>query len=494
MEKKFEGEFMLTIDWLPNKKDQLPLYKQIFAYIKNKISTGQWPIHTKLPPQRELAIKLQVNRSTIRIALDELIAEGLLESKAGSGIWVANNTWSIITTEKKVNWNSYVSAGFYLPNLPFIQEINRLEFDESLIRLGTGELSPHLIPTSELNTILKSLPDKIDSFGYEEPKGLLYLRQQISKQLEKIGIFASPASIMIVSGALQALQLICFGLLPKDANILLEKPSYLMSLKLFQSMNLNFSELPLDSEGIQIEPFIYQQKHKEHSLLYTIPTFHNPTGTLMSEKRRHELLTACQTSRLPILEDDVYRDLWLDAPPPPPLKAIDTNGSVIYIDSLSKAISAGLRIGWIVGPEPVIEKLADIKMQNDYGSSCLSQWAAAEWFANGYHERHLQTLRQELILRRSAASEILNQNFKDIATWTLPQGGFYIWLHLIKPISMHQLFKNALVEKILINPGSIYDNLSNNHLRISYSYADIPDLKAGLTKLAHVIKRMNADD
>lgn len=484
---------MLTIDWLPNKKDQIPLYKQIFAYIKNKIRTGQWPIHSKLPPQRELAAKLQVNRSTIRIALDELIAEGLLESKMGSGIWVANNTWSLFTTEKKVNWNSYVKSGFYLPNLPFIQEINRLEFDETLIRLGTGEISPHLIPTAQLKSILKKLPDKIQSFGYEEPKGLLYLRQQISKQLEKIGIIASPASIMIVSGALQALQLICFGLLPKDANILLEKPSYLMSLKLFQSMNLHFSELPIDHEGIQIEPLLYQQKQKQHSLLYTIPTFHNPTGILMSEKRRRELLSACHASRLAILEDDVYRDLWLDTPPPPPLKAIDTNGNVIYIDSLSKAISPGLRIGWIVGPEPIIEKLADIKMQNDYGSSCLSQWTAAEWFAGGYHEPHLQKLRQELILRRAAAGKILDENFKELATWTLPKGGFYIWLHLAKPISMHQLFKNCLAQNILINPGSIYDNLSNHHLRISYSYADIPDLKTSLIKLAQIIKRINAE-
>lgn len=483
---------MLTIDWQPNKKDPIPVYKQIFFYIKNKIRTGQWTVHSKLPPQRELADKLRVNRSTIRIALDELIAEGLLQSRVGSGIWVANNTWSLFTTTKKVNWNAYVHTGFYLPNLPFIQEINRLEFDETLTRLGTGEISPNLLPTAELNKILKTLPHKIQSFGYEEPKGLYYLRQQISQHLKKIGITASPASIMIVSGALQALQLICFGLLPNKANIYVEKPSYLMSLKLFQSMNLNFSELPMDDDGIQIEAFLHQQKYKYHSLLYTIPTFHNPTGVLMGESRRQKLLSACQASQLPILEDDVYRDLWLEEPPPPPLKALDTTGNVLYIDSLSKAVSPGLRIGWIVGPEPIIEKLADIKMQNDYGSSCLSQWTAAEWFATGYHETHLQKLRKELLLRRLTVIQVLDQHFKDIATWIIPKGGFYIWITLIEPIAMQQLFKNALAEHLLINPGSIYDNLSNHHLRISYAYADICDLKTGLYKLAKIIKKMNA--
>lgn len=479
---------MLSIEWQPNKKDPMPLYKQIAGYIKEKIQEGAWPIYSKLPSQRELTRLFQVNRSTLITALEELIADGILESKVGSGVWVANNTWSLLTSATQVNWNNYVDAGAYLPNLTTIQEINRCEFKEGIIRLGTGELSPELIPSQGLQQVLAEIPSELLTFGYEEPKGLFFLRQQVSLYLESLGIHATPSSILIVSGALQALQLICSGLLPSDAGIFLEKPSYLFSLRLFQSMAIRLRGLPMDQEGLQPAPLRYQRTCKNASVLYTIPCFHNPTGRVMSAERRREILTLCQEQQLPIIEDDVYRDVWLDTEPPLPLKALDKSGLVIYIGSLSKALSPGLRIGWVVGPEPVVERLADIKMQNDYGSSSLSQWVAAEYLASGLYHQHLEELRPQLKLRRKAASEALKLYFSDIAAWEIPQGGFYIWLTLTQPVSMPKLFKMALSEGLLINPGSLYDPLSNRQIRLSYSYADPSLLKEGYHRLAGMIK------
>lgn len=211
----------------------------------------------------------------------------------------------------------------------------------------------------------------------------------------------------------------------------------------------------------------------------------------MTEQRRKDLLALCQKELLPIIEDDVYRELWIDAPPPAPLKALDKDGRVIYIGSLSKSLSPGMRIGWIVGPEPVIERLADMKMQNDYGSSSLSQWAAAEWLASGLHQNHLQEVRKQLKIRRDIAIEALEMNFSDIATWNIPKGGFYIWLKLIHPVSLQKLFKAALDTGLLINPGNIYDALSNNHLRLSYSFAALPDIKNGLYRLSNIIRKLS---
>ncbi len=482
---------MLQIDWLPNKKDTLPLYRQIYSYIKHEIRSGNWPISSKLPAQRSLAAIFKVNRSTVQAAIDELIADGLLESKQGSGIWIANNTWSLFSPPEQIDWNFYVESSTYRPNLPLIQEINRTEFKQNIIRLGTGELAPDLLPHEELTSLMQKTAGNIKSFGYEQPQGLLFLREQLCIHLRKTGINVSPRSILIVSGALQALQLICLGLLPKDSKILLENPSYLLSLPLFQSMQVDFAEVPLDSEGINLHTLAYQQRLKKAALLYTIPTFHNPTSILMTKQRRHDLLQLCRENRLPILEDDVYRDLWLDGPAPPPLKAMDQDGLVLYIGSLSKAVSPGLRIGWVVGPEPVIEKLADMKMQNDYGSSCLSQYAAAEWFASGLHENHLRRVRTALCLKRQTCLDALTQYFKDIASWQIPAGGFYVWLKLKEPISLPKLFKMALAENILLNPGSIYDPLSNRHLRLSYSYASSSELRSALKRVAAMIKQLN---
>jgi GntR family transcriptional regulator, regulator for abcA and norABC len=482
---------MFHMDWKPDKSSPVPLYLQIREYIKEKIRNGEWPVGSKIPPQRVLAKAWEVNRSTIVSAVADLIAEGLLEGKSGSGTRIINNTWSLMSSAQPPDWNAYVDAGIHAPNLPTIQEINKAEFYPNIIRLGTGELSPELFPRDMMKTVLNQLTSHIDSLGYEEPKGLFYLREQLSKHLKTLGIDASPSSILIVSGALQALQLIAIGLLKRGSTIFLEKPSYLYSLHVFQSAGMRLFGLPLDKNGIQTKNISVQKKRQNASLLYTIPSFHNPTGILMSEERRKELIDICEKERLPIIEDDVYRDLWLDSPPPPPLKTIDKNGLVLYLGSISKTLSPGLRIGWVVGPEPVIERLADIKMQTDYGSSSLSQWVVAKWLSSGLYHQHLKQVREELKVRRAAAIEALQKHFSDIATWTVPKGGFYIWLRLLPPLSIREVFEKALKKGILLNPGNVYDPYATQYIRLSYAYTSPDNLYKGIVLLAEVIRQQS---
>lgn len=481
---------MYKIDWKPNKSSPVPLHKQITDFIKGKIANGEWTIGYKLPPQRTLAQALEVNRSTVVTAYDELIAEGLIEGKSGSGTRVVNNSWNLLATTPPPDWSSYVKFGIHRPNLPTIQEINQAEFIPNIIRLGTGELSPELIPSTSMKKVFHDLSKREITFGYEEPKGLLPLREQIAHYLNRTGISASPSSILIVSGALQALQLISVGLLHKGSAVLTEKPSYLNSLNVFQSAGMRLVGIPLDKEGMEASHIPQYKKQHKTALLYTIPTFHNPTGTLMTAERRNQLLTICQQEQLPLIEDDVYRELWFDEAPPKPLKAFDKNGLVLYLGSLSKTLSPGLRIGWIVGPEPVIEHLADIKMQTDYGSSSLSQWAAVEWFSSGLYDQHLHEVRMQLKIRRDLTLNLLRKYFSDIAQWEKPSGGFYIWIRLLPAISIRKLFEMALAEGILLNPGNVYEHQAEQYLRISYSFASLPDLEDGLCRLSAIVRRI----
>lgn len=237
------------------------------------------------------------------------------------------------------------------------------------------------------------------------------------------------------------------GLLCKGSSILLEKPSYLYSLNVFQSAGMRLFGIPMDEHGIQPSLISKYKRQFNGSILYTIPSFHNPTSLVMNEQRRQEVMKVCNEIGLPIIEDAVYQDLWFDSSPPNPLKTNDTNGIVLHIGSMSKVISPGLRIGWIVGPEPVIKRLADIKMQMDYGSSSLSQRAAAEWFASGLYEKHIQQMRVELKKRRDFMLKMLEKYCRDIATWQIPTGGFYIWLQIEPNISIRELFEKALQEK-----------------------------------------------
>ncbi len=479
---------MFTTNWKPNKSSPVPLHKQITDFIKGKISNGEWTIGYRLPPQRTFAKELGVNRSTVVTAYDELIAEGLIEGKSGSGTRVINNTWNLLATNAPPDWNSYVKVGTHKPNLPTIQEINQAEFIPNIIRLGTGELSPDLIPSQTMKRILHQLSAKNISFGYEEPRGLLPLREQIANHLKTIGISTSPSSILIVSGALQALQLISIGLLHKGSTVLTEKPSYLHSLNVFQSAGMRLTGIPLDQEGLKANLIQQYKNQQKAALLYTIPSFHNPTGTLMSLERRKQILDTCQQEQLPLIEDDVYRELWIDEPSPKPIKAFDKQGLVLYLGSLSKSLSPGLRIGWMVGPESVVEHLADIKMQTDYGSSSLSQWAAVEWFSSGLYTKHLNEVREQLKIRRDFTLDTLDNYFSDIAVWEKPTGGFYIWLRLLPPISMRTLFELALSEGILLNPGNVYDSQAEQYLRISYSYASLPKIHDSLKRLSEIVK------
>lgn len=474
--------------WKPDREHSLPVHRQIEQQLRNKISSGEWPVGTRLPSQRKLAEQFGVNRSTVTQALDELASYGIIAGNKGGGTRVVNNTWNILAASA-IDWSSYVEAGAHQPNLPAIRQINEAEYRTDIIRTGTGEPGPELLPMTAVKQILNHADTEL-FLGYEEPRGSLALRQQIAAYAAEMGIACSSESVLIVSGALQALQLIAVGLLARPSSILAEAPSYIQSVRVFQSAGISVHGVDMDHQGI--DPTSLQQQIAQHQpgLLYTIPTFHNPTGIMMSSSRRTELLELCRSQSLPLIEDDVYRELWLDELPPPSLKAKDTDGNILYLGSLSKMMTPGIRVGWIIAPEPVIQRLADIKMQTDYGSSGFSQYVATRWFADGHHHRHCDWLRGELRKRRMQLLSLLERYFGDIAQWRVPSGGFYIWLELPSHVSVHRLFHLSLKEGILINPGYIYDRQAAYHIRLSYAYATMEQLEHSLNILRRLVDQL----
>ncbi len=472
------------------KMKKLPKYIQIIQFIKEKIGNGEWPIGSKIPSQRTLAKHFEVNRSTVITALEELTADGLIEGRMGKGTVVTNNTWTLLAKNSAPDWDQYVTSGIQQPSQKIVQEINKSESNSDLIQLSKGELSHEIFPLAAMKKMMGKVSQNIEAFGYEEPKGYLPLREALSGYLRTIGIQASSSSILIVSGALQALQLISMGLLQRGSTVYLDQPSYLYSLHVFQSAGMKLTGVPMDNDGLLPEHIHMARGERGRAILYTNPCFHNPTGILMSKKRREEILAASENAQLPIIEDDIYRELWIDEIPPDPIKTIDKNGHVLYIGSLSKTLSPGLRIGWIVGQEPVIERLSDIKMQTDYGSSSLSQRVAAEWFTSGEYQQHLEQVRSQLKVRRQLVMSLLETNLKNVATWNMPKGGFFVWVKILPSLSMKLLYTKALTKGILLNLGSIYAQEKGNYIRLSYAYASLEDLQKGIYELGLMIKEL----
>ncbi|HMM19235.1 MAG TPA: PLP-dependent aminotransferase family protein [Selenomonadales bacterium] len=480
----------VAIDWKPDPASKVPVYKQIVSFISRKISSGDWLVGYKLPAQREMAKLFNVNRSTVVEALEELKAQGLIEGNFGQGTQIVNNTWSLMISTPPTNWQSYISSGIHQANLPTVQVINKQEFMAGITRLSTGEISPDLFPYDMMQKVLCKLPERVHSLSYIEPLGLPELRKTLSRYLEKYGLKVSPSNLLIVSGSLQALQLISIGLLQPGSTVFVETPSYIKSLHVFQSAGMKLAGVPMDDRGLLPAMLSRKKSSRGTALLYTIPTFHNPTGTVMTEDRRRELLEWCAGNRLPMIEDDAYRELWLDEPPPLPMKARDQSGTVLYTGTVSKTLAAGLRLGWLAGPEPVVERLGDVKMQTDYGTSSLSQWALTEWIESGLYDEHLAILRKRLKERREYVLRVLEGCFKGLAAWNTPAGGFYIWLRLPDGVPTEKLFHLALAEKLLINPGSLYDFAKNPYIRISYAFAPLAALDRGLVRLAELVRSL----
>lgn len=477
---------MIEFEWKPDKTDKTPIYRQIVKYISDKIAAGDWVIGSRLPSQRAMAEAFGVNRSTIVTAMEELISYGILESDFGGGTRVKSNTWSLLMSQPP-DWNKYIQSGPFHANIPTIQAINKLEFEPGYIRIGTGELAPELYPNKLVAKIFRRMPEIVPHLGYLGPLGLPELGRALSERLRlEQGIEADPANILIASGSLQGLQLISVCMLKRGSQVYTEAPTYLKSLQIFQSAGMNLYGIPMDDEGIKY----WEMKDASiDSLLYTIPTHHNPTGMVMSEKRRRELLNFCQNKRMPMLEDDAYGQLWFEEKPPRAIKASDKIGSVIYMGTVSKTMAPGLRIGWVVGPEAVVQRLGDVKMQTDYGASSVSQWMMTELLTSGDYDVYLAGLRRELKDRRDHALDAVRRNFSDMATWSKPTGGFYIWLRFNKKVPIDKVFREALQRGVLLNPGNVYDYIENHAIRISYAYADPCDMTKALEILASIVEK-----
>ena len=304
------------------------------------------------------------------------------------------------------------------------------------------------------------------------------------------------------------------SLLSAGSTVYAEAPSYIKSLQVFQSAGMKLAGVPMDEHGLDVDalgrlmgggaqsegmtaavpsapqtslPPRAKATRENDAVLYTIPTNHNPTGVTMSEPRRRALIASCVANRLPIIEDCAYQDLIFDGDTPHTLKSFDETGMVITLGSASKALAPGLRIGWIVADERIVQRLADVKMQMDYGASTLSQWVFARFLSSGLYDEYMVSLRMQLRRRRDAALETLERLFAGRAHWNVPRGGFYVWLTFDEPVRTGRLFQRAIEHGVLLNPGDIYDFEGDNSLRLSYSYTTPEEFAAAAETLASLV-------
>jgi GntR family transcriptional regulator of abcA and norABC len=475
--------------WKLDRSSTKALYEQIADHLEQRIAYGEFPPGSLLPSERKLAEQLQVNRSTIISAFAELRALGIIESQIGSGTRVSTSKWGA-TPKHTPNWSRFAEGGSFLPNLPFMRRIREaLAQQPSLIDFASGELSADLAPTAEIAALM-SKHDYTAYLGYDNPQGSMRLRQSLVDYLHRYrGIKATESSILITSGSQQSLYLITQCLLSPGDAVAIEDPSYCYSLPLFQSAGLRLFRLPVDKEGVQPEDIRELYKKHRIKMVFLNPNYQNPTGTVLSTERRKQVLDLASELGLPIVEDDPFSLTSYGGEPPQPLKAIDTMGSVIYIGSFSKIAASGLRIGWMVAPSSIVDRLADARQQMDFGLSIIPQLVAGQFLQSSYFAPQLDRLRAQLQFKRDLLIESLQKELPDLIDFHMPDGGLHLWCKLKPDIPEGKLLEESIKAGTVFVPGSVYGS-NKGYVRFTFARPRPEDIGPGIARFASALRAL----
>ncbi len=512
---------MLRLD----RDSRTPLYLQIRNQLREMILDGTLSEGSRLPPERKMAAALGVNRSTVVNAYRELAADGLVEARVGRGTTVCRPPLpptpqppnhlttqppNHLTTQPPIPltphplvWNEY-----FVPRLeggrdPLLRELMALLARADTISFAAGIPAPELYPLDDfrqamahvLNTAGQTLLQPCPVEGYYP------LRQTIARRMADRGATLRAENILIVTGCQQGLDLIARAFLRAGDEVVVEAPSYLGALQIFSAAGARLLGVPLDEEGMRVDVLENVLIRYRPKLIYTLPTFQNPSGCTMAPRRRLRLLELARRHRVPIVEDDPYGELYYTGQAPSPLLALDQDGCVIYLSTFSKIMFPGLRLGWVAAPRPVIERLSQIKQLADLHCSTLIQGAVHEFCQRGALDEHLGRVRGLYRQRRNAMLAALAEHGPVGLEWDEPQGGFNLWCRLPAGLKARQLMVEAAARSVALVPGEVFypDGGGQEEIRLTFSCPPVALIEEGVQRLGAAMtvllkKRKSAEE
>jgi 2-aminoadipate transaminase len=363
-----------------------------------------------------------------------------------------------------------------------------------------GNNDPEQVPVDGLidavSAVLRREGKTLATYGLAHgPQGYRPLREFLTAKLKRdAAINCTADDIMIVSGSLQALDLVNATLLARGDTVIVEQDTYQGSLNRLTRLGVNAVGIPLDHEGMRMDALAsalidLKRRGVTPKYIYTIPTVQNPTGTIMPEARRAELLKLSKSFGVPVFEDDCYSDLIWDGKRPPAIHAMSKNGGVIHIGSFSKSIAPALRVGFIVAPWEMLSRLLALK--TDAGSGALEQMVLAEYCAPHF-TTHVPKLTRGLRAKLDTLMEALNAQFGTSAEFEAPAGGIYLWVKLPGNVDTLKLYQAALAAGVAINPGPEWSTDKAHagcRLRLCFASPSHEQIREGIAVLAEICRR-----
>jgi 2-aminoadipate transaminase len=381
-----------------------------------------------------------------------------------------------------------------------IRELLELTQRAEIISLAGGLPNPGAFPVKEIGEICTDLlvNDSGNALQYSATEGIRQLRQVLVDYMKKnYSVDGVVDNIIVTTGSQQALALISMVLLDPGDIILTTAPSYVGGITAFKAYQATLDTVDQDDGGLVIESLEsklaeLKSQGKKPKMIYVVPTFQNPAGVTMTEKRREEMLELAIEYDTLILEDDPYSRLRFEGKHLKPVKYFDYDGRVIFLGTMSKLLSPGLRVAWMHAPRNLARKFAIAKQSADLCSTTFSQYIAYEFFKRGYLEPHIEKVKTMYKRKKDIMMKALEEHFPEGVTWTKPEGGMFTWVTLPEHMDSKLILMRALKEDnvaFVIGQAFYPDGSGRNHMRLNFSHSDDERLVEGIARLGRTLKK-----
>ena len=473
-----------------------PLYIQIREQLRQRIVSGALKSGDRLEPSRELAKRLDVHRTTVGNAYAELEAEGLIQGTVGRGTFVTSLAETLRSTVRAprapvndVFWESYFSEDLRDDSLG---RLMASAYDAGVISFaaahGVDEMAPHDLVRRATDTVLRREGGRVLQYGSSD--GYLPLKNYLRARLRRDGIPVELDELVITNGCQQSIDLLRRTLVDHGDAVVSENPTYTGLWNVFESPGARLIGVPVTAEGMDLDFLGAVLEQTKVRLILSSPDFQNPTGQTMTLAARKRLLALAAHYQVPVVEDDIYGALRYSGRQLPPLKALDTTGLVIHLDSFSKVGFPGLRVGWIVASRRVIERLRWAKQRADLHTNLLGQAVLEELGRRGWLDKWIRRIckvyeRKLEVLRRAA-----QRCFPEAARVVYPDGGMSVWVELPAQFDAAELLVKARERGVIFAPSRYFyfQNPKHNALRLCFTGPSDSQIEKGIGILGELFK------
>jgi len=465
------------------------LYERVADRIAKQINEGTLKPGERVPSVRQLKTKLGVSVSTILQAYFMLEDKGLIEARPQSGFYVRLNPREL-PMEPKTSSPSTTATKVDVADLAL--EVHESNVNPKIVPLGAATPGDDLLPMKKLNKILGVVArqNTNSTNRYESPAGNLELRRQLARRSLDWGCNLRPNDIVITAGCSEALFLCLLATTKPGDAVVVESPTYFGFLHIVEALNLKVLEVPTDVRtGMSLDALEQLIRKQRVAGVFIQANFHNPLGYLMPEKSKKALVQMLAEKEIPLIEDDIYGDLYFDSGRPRALKSYDDN--VLLCSSFSKTLSPGYRIGW-TAPGKFLNQVLRLKLACSISTAALPQKAIAEMLAGGGYDHYLRRARRAYASQVQTMIQATKRYFPEGTKVTRPKGGTVLWVEFPEHVDSLELYQKALKKNISVVPGPLFSPKKhfNRCIRLNCGHQWSKEIEDAMMTLGQIAGRM----